>query len=97
MVSTGSTCWPPDRRRSTRPAWSTPTRCGRCCHRAAQRYDLVIVNTPPFATADGLAMARLTDRAVVVLAKQETRGVLGDSLATLRVARVQVLGLVVST
>jgi succinoglycan biosynthesis transport protein ExoP len=66
-------------------------------HRAAQRYDLVIVNTPPFVTADGLAMARLTDRAVVVLARQETRGVLGDSLATLRVARVQVLGLVVST
>lgn len=66
-------------------------------HRASQRYDLVIVNTPPFTTPDGLAMARLTDRAVVVLAKQETRGVLGDSLATLRVARVQVLGLVVST
>ncbi len=66
-------------------------------HRAGQRYDLVIVNAPPFATADGLAMARLTDRAVVVLAKQETRGVLSDSLATLRVARVQVLGMVVST
>ncbi len=66
-------------------------------HQAAQRYDLVIVNTPPFVTADGLALARLTDRAVVVLARQETRGVLGDSLATLRVARVQVLGLVVST
>ena len=65
--------------------------------RAAQRYDLVIVNTPPFTTADGLAMARITDRAVVVLARQETRGVLGDSLATLKVARVQVLGLVVST
>jgi polysaccharide biosynthesis transport protein len=66
-------------------------------HRAGQRYDLVIVNTPPFVTADGLALARLTDRAVVVLAPQETRGALSDSLATLRVARVQVLGLVVST
>jgi succinoglycan biosynthesis transport protein ExoP len=66
-------------------------------HRAGQRYDLVIVNTPPFGTADGLALARLTDRAVVVLARQDTRGVLGDSLASLRVARVQVLGLVVST
>lgn len=65
-------------------------------HRAGQRYDLVIVNTPPFVTADGLALAHLTDRAVVVLARQDTRGVLGDSLATLRVARVQVLGLVVS-
>jgi capsular polysaccharide biosynthesis protein len=64
---------------------------------ATRRYDLVIVNTPPFVTADGLALTRLTDRAVVVLARQETRGVLGDSLATLRVARVQVLGLVVST
>jgi succinoglycan biosynthesis transport protein ExoP len=66
-------------------------------HRAAQRYDLVIVNAPPFVTADGLALARLTDRAVAVLARDETRGVLADSLATLRVARVQVLGLVVST
>ncbi|HEY3925028.1 MAG TPA: Wzz/FepE/Etk N-terminal domain-containing protein [Acidothermaceae bacterium] len=66
-------------------------------HRAGQRYDLVIVNAPPFATADGLAMASLTDRAVVVLTKLETRGVLSDSLATLRVARVQVLGMVVST
>jgi succinoglycan biosynthesis transport protein ExoP len=66
-------------------------------HRAGEHYDLVIVNTPPFVTADGLALARLTDRAVVILARQDTRGVLGDSLATLRVARVQVLGLVVST
>jgi polysaccharide biosynthesis transport protein len=66
-------------------------------HRAAQRYDLVIVNAPPFGTADGLALAHLTDRAVAVLARDETRGVLADSLATLRVARVQVLGLVVST
>ena len=66
-------------------------------HRAAQRYDLVIVNAPPFVTADGLALARLADRAVVVLARQETHGVLGDSLASLRVARVQVLGLVVSS
>jgi succinoglycan biosynthesis transport protein ExoP len=66
-------------------------------NRAAQRYDLVIVNAPPFVTTDGLALARLADRAVVVLASQETHGVLGDSLATLRVARVNVLGLVVST
>ena len=66
-------------------------------HRAAQRYDLVIVNAPPFVTADGLALASLADRAVAVLARGETRGALGDSLATLRVARVQLLGLVVST
>ena len=66
-------------------------------HRAAQRYDLVIVNAPPFVTADGLALASFADRAVAVLARDETRGVLGDSLATLRVARVQLLGLVVST
>jgi len=66
-------------------------------HRASQRYDLVIVNAPPFSTADGLAVARLVDRAVAVLAPDETRGVLADSLATLRVARVQVLGLVVGT
>jgi tyrosine-protein kinase len=65
-------------------------------HRASQRYDLVIVNAPPFATADGLALARLGDRAVAVLASDETRGVLADSLATLRVARVQLMGLVVS-
>jgi Mrp family chromosome partitioning ATPase len=66
-------------------------------HRASQRYDVVIVNAPPFVTADGLALARLADRAVVVLAPQETHGALGDSLATLRVARVQLLGLVVGT
>ena len=66
-------------------------------HRAAQRYDLVIVNAPPFVTADGLALASFADRAVAVLARDETRGVLGDSLATLRVARVHVMGLVVST
>ncbi|HEY5051681.1 MAG TPA: Wzz/FepE/Etk N-terminal domain-containing protein [Acidothermaceae bacterium] len=66
-------------------------------HRAGQRYDLVIVNAPPFVTADGLALAGLTDRAVAVLARDETRGALADPLATLRVARVQLLGLVVST
>ena len=66
-------------------------------HRASQRYDLVIVNAPPFATADGLALAGLTDRAVAVLAREETRGAVADSLATLRVARVQLLGMVVST
>ena len=66
-------------------------------HRAAQRYDLVIVNAPPFVTADGLALASFADRAVAVLARKETRGALGDSLATLRLARVQLLGLVVST
>ncbi len=66
-------------------------------HRAGQRYDLVIVNAPPFATADGLALARLTDRAVAVLEPDETRGAVADSLATLRVARVQLLGMVVST
>jgi capsular polysaccharide biosynthesis protein len=66
-------------------------------HRASQRYDMVIVNAPPFVTADGLALARFADRAVVVLASPETHGALGDSLATLRVARVQLLGLVVST
>ena len=66
-------------------------------HRAAQRYDLVIVNAPPFVTADGLALASFADRAVAVLARDETRGVLGDSLASLRLARVQLLGLVVST
>lgn len=64
---------------------------------ASQRYDLVIVNAPPFVTADGVALARLTDCAVAVLARNETRGVVADSLATLRVARVQMLGLVVST
>jgi succinoglycan biosynthesis transport protein ExoP len=66
-------------------------------HRAAQRYDLVIVNAPPFVTADGLALASFADRAVAVLARDETRGMLGDSLASLRVARVQLLGLVLST
>ena len=66
-------------------------------HRAAQRYDLVIVNAPPFVTADGLALASFADRAVAVLARDETRGGFGDSLASLRVARVQLLGLVVST
>jgi polysaccharide biosynthesis transport protein len=66
-------------------------------HRAAQRYDLVIVNAPPFVTADGLALASLADRAVAVLARDETRGAVADPLAALRVARVQLLGLVVST
>jgi succinoglycan biosynthesis transport protein ExoP len=66
-------------------------------HLASQRYDVVIVNAPPFVTADGLALARFADRAVVVLAPQETHGAFGDSLATLRVARVQLLGLVVGT
>ena len=64
---------------------------------ASERYDLVIVNAPPFVTSDGLALARMTDRAVAVLARGETRGSLADSLATLRVARVQLLGMVVST
>jgi capsular polysaccharide biosynthesis protein len=63
---------------------------------ASELYDLVIVNAPPFVTADGLVVARLTDRTVAVLARSETRGALADSLATLRVARVHMLGMVVS-
>lgn len=63
----------------------------------AQQYDLVLISAPPFATADGLLLSRLADRAVVVVDGEETRGAFADPLTALRVARAQVLGLVVST
>jgi succinoglycan biosynthesis transport protein ExoP len=63
----------------------------------ARQYDLVLISAPPFATADGLLLSRLADSAVVVVDAEENRRAFADTLTALRVARAQVLGLVVST
>jgi len=63
----------------------------------ARQYDLVLICAPPFGTADGMLLSRLTDAAVVVVESEDTRIGFADTLTALRVARAHVLGLVVST
>ena len=59
--------------RRTRPRCSTPSRCGSCCERSREQYDLVVIDAPPSTVVPDAIPIMQQVSAVLVVARAERR------------------------